>query len=144
MLATQIPLTPNEPDIEFNDFEHDYLQLPDHQKTDLLRRLLRHTPDQTLQILSCAILPTLKRNFLVVGVNKALLPCELGYKILEHLDLRTTIRCTQVCKAWYHLINGKGAELLIWKKRILKEDFGTETDIVKKLEEVYKVHLAGN
>jgi hypothetical protein len=63
----QVPLTPttdhNDPiEQELQDL---FSQLSDSQKSIMLQRLLEQTPKQTLQLLSCVILPTLKRNFLV-------------------------------------------------------------------------------
>jgi hypothetical protein len=69
LTSKDIPLTPNEHTMDLPDFENEFLQLSDLEKTDILQRLLKHTSDHTLSILSCYILPTLKRNFLVLFDN---------------------------------------------------------------------------
>jgi hypothetical protein len=102
MLTTQkdFPLTPNEEDsFEIPDFEKEFLLLSDSSKTEILQRLLKHTPDQTLQILSCVILPTLKRNFLVfLYLTRPCYRVNLDIKFLntwicgQSLDLRKFVK----------------------------------------------------
>lgn len=36
------------------------------------------------------------------------------------------MRCSAVSKPWNNLIYGNGAELAIWKKRLVSENFATE------------------
>ncbi|KAI8835733.1 WD40-repeat-containing domain protein [Chytridium lagenaria] len=61
------------------------------------------------------ILPALKRDFL------GLLPVELGYQVLEYLDLRSLGRCARVCEGWRRVVEGEGAEVGVWKRRLVRE-----------------------
>ncbi|TPX65043.1 hypothetical protein SpCBS45565_g05424 [Spizellomyces sp. 'palustris'] len=97
--------------------------LPTALKSYLLLQLLRRCPFPTLQFVSSLILPSLKRDF--VG----LLPVELSYQVLQYLDLRSLGRCAAVSKAWKRVVDGDGAEVAVWKKRLLSEGWYDEDEI---------------
>ncbi|KAJ3035213.1 SCF ubiquitin ligase complex subunit cdc4 [Rhizophlyctis rosea] len=107
---------------------HTFDMLPPPLKSYLLLHLLRRCPFSTLQFISTLILPTLKRDFI------GLLPVELSYQILEYLDLKTLGRCTVVSKAWKRVVDGEGAEIALWKKRLQEEGWFNEEEIKKEVE----------
>ncbi|KAJ3319967.1 SCF ubiquitin ligase complex subunit cdc4 [Boothiomyces sp. JEL0866] len=111
------------PEPEIHNFINIYNLLNANQKSTALIEILKQSSITTLQKISCTILPLLKCNFL------GKLPTELGYKILEYLDIRSIVRCMQVCKSWKVLIDGEVADQAIWKKRILLEGFAKEIQL---------------
>jgi hypothetical protein len=97
--------------------------LPPPMQSYLLLHLLRRCPSSTLQFVSTLILPTLKRDFL------GTLPYELCYQILGYLDLRTLGRCMVISKRWKMVIEGDGAELAVWKRRLHIEGWYNEKEV---------------
>ncbi|KAI8809171.1 WD40-repeat-containing domain protein [Cladochytrium replicatum] len=98
-------------------------QLPIALKNYALMHVLRRCPYPTLQFASSLILPTLKRDFL------ALLPVELSYQILGYVDLRCLGRCAQVSKSWNRVVDGDGAELAVWKRRLILEGWYNKDEV---------------
>lgn len=115
-----------ENDIELSNIHTNYSKLNHSNKIKLLSQIITNTDYKNLQFISSLILPKLKNDFLVYKTNQKNLPCELGFKILEYLDIRSIMRCSAVSKPWNNLIYGNGAELAIWKKRLVSENFATE------------------
>ncbi|KAJ3009464.1 SCF ubiquitin ligase complex subunit cdc4, partial [Thoreauomyces humboldtii] len=97
--------------------------LPAPLKSYMLLELLRRCPFSTLQFVSALILPSLKRDFL------GLLPVELGYKILQYLDLRSLGRCAVASRTWHHVVDGDGAEVAVWKRRLQCEGWYDEGEV---------------
>ncbi|KAJ3006932.1 SCF ubiquitin ligase complex subunit cdc4 [Thoreauomyces humboldtii] len=97
--------------------------LPTQLKSYLLLQLLRRCPFSTLQFVSSLILPSLKRDFL------GLLPVELAYHVLQFLDIRSLGRCASVSKTWRHVVDGDGAEVAVWKKRLQSEDWYDDSEV---------------
>ncbi|KAI8812674.1 WD40-repeat-containing domain protein [Cladochytrium replicatum] len=100
-------------------FDH----LPIALKNYALMHVLRRCPYPTLQFASSMILPTLKRDFL------ALLPVELSYQIFGYVDLRCLGRCAQVSKTWNRVLDGDGAELAVWKRRLVLEGWYNKDEV---------------
>ncbi|KAJ3177245.1 SCF ubiquitin ligase complex subunit cdc4 [Gaertneriomyces sp. JEL0708] len=96
---------------------------PAQLKTYVLLQMLKRCPFPTLQFVSSMILPNLKRDFL------GLLPVELSYQILQHLDLRSLGRCAQVSRAWKRVVDGDGAEIAIWKRRLQEDSWFDEAEV---------------
>ncbi|KAL2917784.1 SCF ubiquitin ligase complex subunit cdc4 [Polyrhizophydium stewartii] len=94
-------------------------------KNYVLSQLLKRCPLPTLQFVSGIVLPVLKRDFI------GLLPVELAYQILGYLDLRTIGRCLCVSRSWKRVVDGEGAELSIWKKRLVAESFADDAEIAQ-------------
>ncbi|KAI8892571.1 hypothetical protein BC833DRAFT_662284, partial [Globomyces pollinis-pini] len=112
------PLTPNHDDISNNNWLNHFRSLSDHSKSLLLNDLISYCSNTTLQSAACIILPKFKINYL------ADLPVEL-----EYLDTKSLLRCAQVSKAWNDLVDGKGSESQIWKKRIIEQAFAIESQL---------------
>ena len=105
--------------------------LPAPMQSYLLLHLLRRCPSTTLQFVSSLILPTLKRDFL------GLLPFELGYIILGYLDLRSLSRCGRVSQKWKRVVDGEGAGISVWKRRLLADGYYSELEIKQDLDKHY-------
>ena len=75
-----------------------YDTLPVNVQSYLMFHLLRRSHKRTLQVLSRAIEPVLKRDFL------SLLPLELSMAIIRMLDVKSLCRAVQVSKKWKSLI----------------------------------------
>ncbi|TPX31202.1 hypothetical protein SmJEL517_g05423 [Synchytrium microbalum] len=101
--------------------------LPPQLKSYLLLHLLRRCPYPTLQFISSIILPTLKRDFL------GLLPIELSYHILEYLDIKSIGRCGAISRQWQHVVDGDGAEIAIWKRRMILEGWYNEAEVQSEM-----------
>ena len=101
--------------------------LPPQLKSYLLLHLLRRCPYPTLQFISSIILPTLKRDFL------GLLPIELSYHILEYLDVKSIGRCGAVSRQWQHVVDGEGAEIAVWKRRLVLEGWYAEAEVQSEM-----------
>ncbi|KAI8925381.1 WD40-repeat-containing domain protein [Entophlyctis helioformis] len=99
--------------------------LPLQLKNYLLAELLRRCSMPSLQFVSSLVLPSLRRDFV------AELPVELSYQILDYLDLRTLARCQRVSRDWRHVLDGEGAEVAIWKRRLVSEGFADEAEIAE-------------
>ncbi|KAI9095568.1 cell division control protein 4 [Phlyctochytrium arcticum] len=97
--------------------------LPAQLKSYLLLQLLRRCPFPTLQFVSSLILPSLKRDFI------GLLPVELSYQVMQYLDLRSLGRCASVSKAWKRVVDGDGAEVAVWKRRLTGEGWYDEEEV---------------
>ncbi|KAJ3172675.1 SCF ubiquitin ligase complex subunit cdc4 [Geranomyces variabilis] len=97
--------------------------LPTPLKSYLLLQILRRCPFSTLQFVSSLILPSLKRDYI------GLLPVELGYQVLQFLDLRSLGRCAAVSKKWKHVVDGEGADLAVWKRRLISEGWYDDTEV---------------
>ncbi|KAJ3104441.1 SCF ubiquitin ligase complex subunit cdc4 [Phlyctochytrium planicorne] len=102
--------------------------LPSRVQAHVILHLLNRLTSGNLQFVSSMILPALKRDFL------GLLPLELGYHILEYLDLRSLGRCGQVSKVWRRVVDGEGAEVAVWKRRLVREGW-FDTEEVNKEED---------
>ncbi|KAJ3160575.1 SCF ubiquitin ligase complex subunit cdc4 [Geranomyces michiganensis] len=101
--------------------------LPTPLKSYLLLQLLRRCPFSTLQFVSSLILPSLKRDYI------GLLPVELGYQVLQFLDLRSLGRCAAVSKKWKHVVDGDGADLAVWKRRLISEGWYDDSEVRDKI-----------
>ncbi|KAJ3303511.1 SCF ubiquitin ligase complex subunit cdc4, partial [Blyttiomyces sp. JEL0837] len=101
--------------------------LPNQLQSYLLLQLLRRCPAPTLQFVSSLILPTLKRDFL------GQLPVELGYLILRYLDLRSVGRCAAVSSRWRRVVDGDGAEVAVWKRRLILEKWWDEAEVKEEI-----------
>ncbi|TPX33288.1 hypothetical protein SeMB42_g07495 [Synchytrium endobioticum] len=101
--------------------------LPPQLKSYLLLHLLRRCPYPTLQFISSIILPTLKRDFL------GLLPIELSYHVLEYLDVKSIGRCGAVGRQWQHVVDGEGAEIAVWKRRLVLEGWYDEAEVQSEM-----------
>lgn len=106
---------------------HTFDGLPVPLKSYLLLQLLRRCPFPTLQFVSSLILPSLKRDFI------GLLPVELSYQILQYLDLRSLGKCSSVSKSWKRVVDGDGAELAVWKKRLQSEGWYDEAEVRREV-----------
>ncbi|KAI8823647.1 WD40-repeat-containing domain protein [Fimicolochytrium jonesii] len=106
--------------------------LPPQLKSYLLLQLLRRCQFPTLQFVSSLILPSLKRDYV------ALLPVELAYHILQYLDLRSLGRCAAVSRAWKRVVDGEGAELAVWKKRLQCEGWYDDMEGVQTPPNLFK------
>jgi len=62
------------------------------------------------------------------------LPCELGFKVIDYLDVKTLLVCIRTCSSWKNLIESEGAQIAIWKKRLLQEGFASEKTLLSNLE----------
>ncbi|KAJ3051144.1 SCF ubiquitin ligase complex subunit cdc4, partial [Rhizophlyctis rosea] len=111
--------------------------LPPPLKSYLLLHLLRRCPFSTLQFISTLILPTLKRDFI------GLLPVELSYQILGYLDLKTLGRSSAVSKAWKRVVDGEGAEIALWKKRLQEEGWYHEDEVKKEIRKASHTERKG-
>ncbi|KAI8907536.1 WD40-repeat-containing domain protein [Powellomyces hirtus] len=109
--------------------------LPTPLKSYLLLQILRRCPFSTLQFVSSLILPSLKRDYI------GLLPVELGYQVLQYLDLRSLGRCAAVSKKWKHVVDGDGAEVAVWKKRLMCEGWYDESEVREEVTpNLYRRH----
>ncbi|KAJ3112175.1 SCF ubiquitin ligase complex subunit cdc4 [Physocladia obscura] len=107
---------------------HAYDSFPPQLQSYILLNLLRRTPSRTLQFVSTLVLPALKRDFLTD------LPAELAYAVLARLDLRTLARCARVCRGWRGVVDGEGAEIAVWKRRLVKEGWLIMDEVAGLLE----------
>ncbi|RKO99211.1 hypothetical protein CXG81DRAFT_14826, partial [Caulochytrium protostelioides] len=89
-------------------------QLGPQMKNYMLFQLLRRCAHPSLQFLNGIIAPTLKRDFL------RLLPFELCQQVLQNLDARSLARCAIVSKGWRAVVEGRGAEITVWKRRLVE------------------------
>ncbi|KAI8910781.1 WD40-repeat-containing domain protein [Gorgonomyces haynaldii] len=101
--------------------------LPDSLKSLVLVQLLKRSSLNTLQLVSSVVTPSLKQDFV------RLLPVELCHQIFQYLDVRTLSQCMRVNRIWQNALRGAGADLAIWKPRILNEKFCTEEDLRTKV-----------
>ncbi|KAH6570827.1 hypothetical protein BASA60_007550 [Batrachochytrium salamandrivorans] len=99
--------------------------LPTPMKNYVMTQLLKRCPFSSLQFVSSLILPSLKRDYI------ALVPVELSYQIIGYLDLKTLGRCQRVSRAWRRVVDGEGAELSVWKRRLVSEGFADESEITQ-------------
>ncbi|KAI8615177.1 hypothetical protein BC830DRAFT_320710 [Chytriomyces sp. MP71] len=107
---------------------HTYTNLPPQLQRYLLLQLLRRTPLPTLQFVSNLVLPALKSDFL------GALPAELAYQILAHVDLRALARAARVCRRWRGVVQGDGAGIAVWKRRLVVEGWWEEREVKGVLE----------
>ncbi|KAI8621009.1 hypothetical protein BC830DRAFT_1224959 [Chytriomyces sp. MP71] len=107
---------------------HTYTHLPPQLQRYLLLHLLRRTPLSALQFVSNLVLPALKSDFL------GALPAELAYQILAHVDLRALARAARVCKRWHSVVQGEGAGIAVWKRRLVADGWWEEGEVKGVLE----------
>ena len=100
-----------------------YDELSPNTQSLVLLNLLKRCPVSTLQFVSSLILPVLKYDILT------LLPVELTYKILNYLDIEDIYHCMMVCRAWKKIIDSPGAELSIWKQKLIEKQWYDEEKI---------------
>ncbi|KAI8613331.1 hypothetical protein BC830DRAFT_1230569 [Chytriomyces sp. MP71] len=105
-----------------------YAHLPPQLQRYLLLHVLRRTSLPTLQFVSNLILPALKSDFL------GALPTELAYQILAHVDLRALARAALVCRRWRGIVQGEGAGIAVWKRRLVAEGWWEEGEVKGVLE----------
>ncbi|KAJ3138501.1 SCF ubiquitin ligase complex subunit cdc4 [Physocladia obscura] len=125
--ATEIQQIP-EPFLSIPSMIHAYDAFPPELQSYMLLNLLRRTPSRTLQFVSALVLPALKRDFLTD------LPAELAYAVLARLDLRALARCARVCRGWRRVVDGEGAEIAVWKQRLVREGWLSMAEIAGVLE----------
>ncbi|ORX78397.1 WD40 repeat-like protein [Anaeromyces robustus] len=106
-----------------------YDELNPNMQNLVLLRLLKRCPVSTLQFVSSLILPVLKYDIIT------LLPVELTYKILNYLDIEDLYHCMMVCHAWKKIIDSPGAELAIWKQKLIEKQWYDEEKIKAILTE---------
>ncbi|ORY56759.1 WD40 repeat-like protein [Neocallimastix californiae] len=100
-----------------------YDELNPNTQNLVLLRLLKRCPVSTLQFVSSLILPVLKYDII------SLLPVELTYKILNYLDIEDLYHCMMVCHGWKKIIDSPGAELAIWKQKLIEKQWYDEEQI---------------
>ncbi|ORX54302.1 hypothetical protein BCR36DRAFT_348454 [Piromyces finnis] len=100
-----------------------YDELNSNTQSLVLLRLLKRCPVSTLQFVSSLILPVLKYDII------SLLPVELTYKILNYLDIEDIYHCMMVCHSWKKIIDSPGAELAIWKQKLIEKQWYDEEKI---------------
>eukprot|EP00833_Pecoramyces_ruminatium_P017360 jgi/Orpsp1_1/1191392/evm.model.d7180000085417.1 len=100
-----------------------YDELNPNTQSLVLLRLLKRCPVSTLQFVSSLILPVLKYDII------SLLPVELTYKILNYLDIEDLYHCMMVCHGWKKIIDSPGAELAIWKQKLIEKQWYDEEKI---------------
>ncbi|KAJ3114266.1 SCF ubiquitin ligase complex subunit cdc4 [Phlyctochytrium bullatum] len=114
--------------------------LPSRAKAHIVLQLLNRLAPADLQFVSSLVLPALKRDFL------GLLPVELGYQVLEHLDLRSLGRCARVSRGWRRVVEGEGAEVGVWKRRLVREGWFSRAEVAREEErfrrELYERRVA--
>ncbi len=100
-----------------------YDELSPNTQNLVLLSLLKRCPVSTLQFVSSLILPVLKFDIIT------LLPVELTYQILNYLDIEDIYHCMMVCHAWKKIIDSPGAELAIWKQKLIEKQWYDEEKI---------------
>lgn len=85
--------------------------------------------------MSSLVLPILRRDFL------GLLPLELALQILSFLDLRSLGRAASVSKGWGRVVFGEGAEMEIWKKRLVLEGWYDRKEVWRHVKYAEKITL---
>jgi len=100
-----------------------YDELNPNAQNLVLLRLLKRCPVSTLQFVSSLILPVLKYDII------SLLPVELTYKILNYLNIEDLFHCMLVCRGWKKIIDSPGAELAIWKQKLIEKQWYDEEKI---------------
>ncbi|OUM64140.1 hypothetical protein PIROE2DRAFT_69297 [Piromyces sp. E2] len=100
-----------------------YDELSPNTQSHVLFCLLKRCPVSTLQFVSSLILPVLKYDII------SLLPVELTYKILNYLDIEDIYHCMMVCHSWKKIIDSPGAELAIWKQKLIEKQWYDEEKI---------------
>ena len=111
------PIKRKRSDLEKDFFLSEFSKLDSLEQQRTVLDLINTLNPEILSLISCTILPRLKRDFIDQ------LPCELGFKILNELDLLTLVRCSRVCKAWNNIINGRDGDLELWKRRLIQDKF---------------------
>ena len=117
------PIKRKHSELEKDYFISEFHKLNSQEQQKTVLDLVNTLQPETLSMLSCTILPRLKRDFI------DLLPCELGFKILNDLDLLTLVRCSRVCKSWNAIINGRDGNLRLWKQRLNADKFEVPSSI---------------
>lgn len=99
-------------DIELTSLIQKCTQLSGPKQSRVLFTLAQLAPHPVLRQLLNWLSPQMKLDF-------SQFPMEIAYKIFTLLDLKSLYRCMQTCKHWLHIIESEGAQLALWKKRVL-------------------------
>ncbi|KAF2200316.1 WD40 repeat-like protein [Delitschia confertaspora ATCC 74209] len=88
--------------------------LPEKMKTYVMFQLLRRCPKPTLHFVADVVNPALKCDFI------QLLPLELSYNIIKHLDAQSMCNAAQVSKKWRSIID---TDERAWKNLMEKDGY---------------------
>jgi hypothetical protein len=73
--------------------------LNDDERLSFLRHVIENSRGWELETIESWLATFLKRDFL------ACLPCEIAWKIVDHLDGQTAAKCLRVSQKWYEVIS---------------------------------------
>lgn len=97
--------------------------MPEQLKAYVMFQMLRRCEKTTLHLVSEAIAPALRCDFL------GRLPTELGLHIIRKLDAQSLCRATQVCKKWRRLIDN---DERTWYLRHQKDGYTFKPDELER------------
>ena len=102
-----------------------------HEMEKLLIKFNNLSPENQLVFVNEIFIKNRKLiTFVYKKVNENLkvdafqrIPTEISHIILSFLDLTCIIRCSKVSRHWNSVVTGHSAQISIWKKLLLKEQW---------------------
>lgn len=125
----------------FVDFIKNFESIPELGKSYIMMNLLRRCPFPTLQCVANTILPVMKRDIMSV------VPLEVGYQILNYLDVPSIAKCARVSKYWNILVMSENADSAVWKQNLVRRnwlhrssnDIKSLSSFMKRFENTLKI-----